>query len=132
MFDGTTEIISDVSFLLPSFEYTHIICVPTEKEGVPCNDFIFDVIKEIIKLEKNNPSPAVLIESTMTPGTACVVLELLEKALPNADVKFGVSPRRDWFTKEGRTLETIWRVYGANTDSSADYFMNLLSIVSIN
>ena len=45
----------------------HFICIPTEKNGIPNNEILEKVIKQI----KNNFNEAlIIIESTLTPGTA--------------------------------------------------------------
>lgn len=123
------DIILDSKELPEHTEFTHIICVPTEKGGIPWEEALLDVVNQIIRLERNNYTPRVLIESTMTPGTAEKILTLMSDALPGAEPWFCVSPRRDWFTSGDKTLENLPRVYGTNSQASADYFEKLLSVV---
>lgn len=123
------DIISNLKELPEYIEHTHVICVPTEKDGSPWEEPLLDVINQIVQIERNNHVLRVLIESTMTPGTAEKMLTLMSNALPQNELWFCVAPRRDWFTSDDKTLENLSRVYGANSETSADYFEELLSVV---
>lgn len=130
--EDTCDIITDIRRLIGKKDLAHIICVPTENNGAPWDAALFDVANKIIEIEKNKAEVAVLIESTMTPGTAKRILDLLQNALPNSEILLCVSPRRDWFTRVDKSIQNLTRVYGANTKKSADFFEKILSVICKN
>lgn len=120
--------------LLPSCQLTHFICIPTEKEGNPYLDILYDVINNIIETEKNNKSNivSVVIESTTVPGTAKKCLDILNNELPNKSIYFSSSPRRDWFLESDKNLVNLPRVLGSNSKKALNYHANLIRQVCKN
>lgn len=82
------------------------IAIPTEKAGEPWFEPLEAVIENI--KESPNKDTLTIIESTLTPGVAD---KYIEPHLKN----FVISPRRDWFTAQDKTLETLPRIVGGNT-----------------
>lgn len=100
----------------------HFVCVPTETNGLPLMDIVTNTIEKISDYEQkqSNNEIMVVIESTLTPGTAkCLHKKLLEK-LPDKHIRFVVAPRRDWFEKD-YDMNSIVRIYGADSEVAADY-----------
>ena len=85
------------------------VAIPTEKDGEPW----FEPLKNVIELinESKNKDSLVIIESTLTPGIAD---QYIEPHIKN----FAIAPRRDWFTDKDKTLETLPRIVGGNTEEN--------------
>lgn len=129
--DGRIRIIKDINGLPESRSIAHIICVPTEKNGEPDMSILFDVVCDIAEWEnrRNNKHTAVLVESTMIPGTADLLIKKLEGLLIGKELLFAVSPRRDWFLNSNMNLSTLPRILGANSEQSMCFFEELLGTV---
>lgn len=106
----------------------HFICVPTEVNGEPNNQTVFEVVDEILNISASYEEINILIESTMSPGTAEKVYHRLLFHKKNRRCRFAVSPRRDWFTKELPSSE-ITRVIGADSSESLSFFKEAISPV---
>ena len=108
----------------------HFICVPTERQGMPQMDDVFSTIQSICNFEKRQLDSEVLIviESTLVPGTG---KELHNYAINNLNktIRFAVAPRRDWFEKD-HNMSDIIRIYGADSDASADIVESYLKITT--
>jgi nucleotide sugar dehydrogenase len=112
----------------------HFIAIPTEKDGKPYFNILFDVLEKITKLKKlklNNP-PLIIIESTLTPKFS------EKKILPyfnkhnikiGEDILYSVAPRRDWFVEGTKTLDKLDRVFGSADFKSGLETKRVLSIV---
>ena len=122
---------SNPNKLSVDFSLGHLICVPTEKNGEPWDEPLWDVVHKILSLynRSSNSVLTVIIESTLVPGTANKVLDYLQTNINHGELYFGVSPRRDWFVSGGKTLKSMPRVYGCNSDNADKYIHNLLGIV---
>jgi len=100
-----------------------LVCVNTEKDGGTWDGPLKDVCQKITKV---SPTPLTIIESTLTPGwTDSIVRPILGNYKPVA-----VAPRRDWFTLQGMSLETLDRVVGATSDAALAQAIDVLGIVS--
>ena len=109
----------------------HFVCVPTELNGFPMMDTVKDTILKIcdFEKEKENQNVTVVVESTLTPGTAKELHELLVENLSEKKIRFVVAPRRDWFEKNYRLCDIV-RIYGADSVSTADYIEPILKITT--
>ncbi len=105
----------------------HFICVPTEKNGVPHNKILEKVIKQI----KINFSEAlIIVESTLTPGTAeQIIKKYLINHLQQGKYFFSVAPRRDWFVDNSKNLVEMDRVFGGWSKKCTYLTKKVLSIV---
>lgn len=106
----------------------HFVCVPTEVNGEPDSSIISGVIDDILSTSSADEDINVLIESTMSPGTAEKLYRKLLLGCHSRRCRFGVSPRRDWFTKEIPGSEIV-RVIGADNGENLEFFKELLSPV---
>ncbi len=97
------------SFLKQNIYDAIFVAVPTEKDGEPWFHPLQNVIEQIYM--SKNKDTLVIIESTLTPGIAD---KYIEPYLKN----FAIAPRRDWFCDKGKTLETLPRIVGGNTDEN--------------
>ncbi len=105
----------------------HFICIPTEKNGIPNNEILEKVIKQI----KNNFNEAlIIIESTLTPGTAeKMVKKHLINFLKRKKYFLSVAPRRDWFVDNSKNLADMDRVFGGWSKQCTYLTKKVLSIV---
>lgn len=129
------ELTCDYNLIDYSSIAAHLICVPTEKNEQPYNEALYDVIDKICDKEsKVNGKDyfAILIESTMIPGTAKQIEEYILKKEINKKFVFGVAPRRDWFLSSDKNLKNLHRVYGGNSEKSSLFWKDVLSIVCDN
>lgn len=85
------------------------VAVPTEKNGEPWFEPLESVIENIT--QSKNKDTLTIIESTLTPGIAD---KYIEPYLKN----FAIAPRRDWFTEKDKTIETLPRIVGGNTEEN--------------
>ena len=109
----------------------HLIAIPTEKNGKPYFDILFDVLKKLSILIKKNIKPIIIIESTLTPKfTDKFIIPYFNKlGLNNEDYILGIAPRRDWFVANTKTIEKLDRVVGAKNYKEGLLIKNILSIV---
>ena len=117
----------------------HFISVPTEKNGKPYLEPIKWVLDKISKLNNNyfnskKYKPCVIIESTLVPKTTDKYLKkIFDKNKTSIDNFFYcVAPRRDWFETKDKTLATLSRVFGCNSEKAKKEIFNILKIVSKN
>ena len=120
--------------LINSNFVAHFIAIPTEKDGKPYFDALFDVLRKIIKLKKINfkLTPIVIIESTLTPKfSENKILPFLKKnnIKIGKDLLYAVAPRRDWFVEGTKSIVDIDRVYGSTDQQSSKIVGEILSIV---
>lgn len=122
---------SNYKDLLKSDYKIHLIAIPTEKDGKPYFKILFDVLKKISTIIKNNSKPIIIIESTLTPKfTTKFILPYFKKiGVKNNDYILSVAPRRDWFVANTKTIENLDRVVGAKNLKEGKLIKNILSIV---
>jgi nucleotide sugar dehydrogenase len=130
---GLIESTDNYKRLLEDDILVHLVAIPTEKDGEPFLDILYDVIDKICEMSnKKGPKPLIIIESTLTPRTSenKILPKFKEKGfIPGDDFLYGVSPRRDWFVSGGKNLEELDRVYGGFDDDSACAMNDVLGIV---
>ena len=112
----------------------HLVCIPTEKDDVPYNGILIDVIEKLATFQGLNldSPPLVIIESTLTPNTAeeIIVSTLEKKGLTvGKDILLGVAPRRDWFISPEKSLRALPRVVGGTTPETTALMGEVLGIV---
>lgn len=110
----------------------HIIAVNTEKDEQPYHEALEDVCT---KIGFSPHVSLIIIESTMAPGWVDkFVKPILNDPLSRLDGVLAkavvVAPRRDWFTLQGMSLETLDRVVGASSKQALNMAVDVLSIVS--
>tara|TARA_Y100000590_G_scaffold465297_1_gene637214 strand:- start:1705 stop:3027 length:1323 start_codon:yes stop_codon:yes gene_type:complete len=115
----------------------HFIAIPTEKNGKPFFDILFNVLEKLIKIikTKNKIRPVVIIESTLTPQCSeKKIIPFFKKhnLVPGKDFIYGVAPRRDWFVEGTKSLVDIDRVFGSTDVNSSKIIKDILSIVCKN
>ena len=128
------KFVTDLSSLKVEKECVHLICVPTERDNEPWNEALFDVINKIIDFcnSKSISTVNLVIESTMIPGTSCVVLKQIQEMCTGKIIRFAVSPRRDWFVTDGGNLKNLNRVIGCDSKASFEYFKTIIGDVCDN
>lgn len=115
----------------------HFIAIPTEKNGKPFFDILFNVLSKIVSIinKKKNIKPAIIIESTLTPQfSEKKIIPFFKKynLYPGKDFIYGVAPRRDWFVEGTKSLTDIDRVFGSTDKSSSKIIKDILSLVCKN
>ena len=114
----------------------HFVAIPTEKDGKPFFDILFNVLKKLIVIIKQKKTkPVIIIESTLTPECSeKKIIPFFKKhdLKPGKDFIYGVAPRRDWFVEGTKSLVDIDRVFGSTDNRSSKIIKNILSIVCKN
>ena len=93
---------SKYSELLTENFLAHFIAVPTEKNGKPYFEALFDVLSKIAKIRGKNIRipPIIIVESTLAPKLSdkkIIPFFKKRKLKLGQDILFSVAPRRDWF-----------------------------------
>lgn len=113
----------------------HFICVPTEKNALPYDKALVDVIKKIAsyyKIKTDFP-PLIIIESTISADR---IEKIIIPKLKNTklklwrDILLAVAPRRDWFVSAEKSIVTIPRIVGGINNEAAEFAVDVLKIVS--
>tara|TARA_A100001011_G_C14295135_1_gene838122 strand:- start:1263 stop:2576 length:1314 start_codon:yes stop_codon:yes gene_type:complete len=122
---------SNYKNLLSNKYKVHLIAIPTEKNGKPYFDILFDVLKKLSPIIKKKTKPIIIIESTLTPKfTDKFIIPYFKKlGFKNEDYILGIAPRRDWFVAKTKTIEKLDRVVGAKNYKEGLLIKNILSIV---
>lgn len=114
----------------------HIISVPTERGAEPSSAALEDIMPLICEVIRDTDLgglvPSVIIESTIQPSWIdTVVIPALRTSgfKPGEDVFVGAAPRRDWFSGNVHTLETLPRVVGGSGDEATAVLIALYSLV---
>jgi len=112
----------------------HLICIPTEKDDVPYDGILVDVMEKLSafgKIRTESP-PLIIIESTLTPNTTeKTIIPAFEKQgmKVGKDILVGVAPRRDWFISPEKSLKNLPRVVGGTTPETTALMKDVLGIV---
>ncbi|MFA1612251.1 nucleotide sugar dehydrogenase [Halobellus rubicundus] len=135
--DGLLEATSDANSLFDDDISFHLLAIPTEKDGVPWDGALSDVVETIVgNYDRNREDPVlVVIESTLTPGmTDNIVVPIVEESALEfgEDICIGVAPRRDWFISPDKNLRTLPRVFGGQDDATTDLMEEVLGVVCNN
>ncbi len=115
------ELSNDFHDALDESCHIHFICIPTERNGIPCNDVLYDVVDKILSVKRNNPI-LIVIESTIEPNwldTVYQKIELLNLTI-GKDVLIATGPRRDLFGDVNFSLRNTNRVIGGDSDYTID------------
>ncbi len=114
----------------------HFISVPTEKNGKPFLKPIKWVLDKISKSDlkdhyKQNKK-CIIIESTLVPKTTDIVLKkiFLKNKSKIDNFHYCVAPRRDWFETKDKTLNSLTRVFGCNSEFAKKQIYKILNIVT--
>jgi len=132
---GLISATTDWKSLIDPDVVAHLLCIPTEKQDEPFDEYLIDVIKKLCTykdIEVSQP-PLVIVESTLTPDRMEKIIFpiLRERGLePGVDILMGVAPRRDWFAEPEMTLVTLPRVVGGSTQETSEFMLKLLGLVS--
>ncbi|MBI4489877.1 MAG: nucleotide sugar dehydrogenase [Deltaproteobacteria bacterium] len=132
--DGLIEATTNWRELIDPHVLVHLVAVPTERDNEPYYDYLEDVVRKLANvrvLDAEFP-PLVIVESTLTPGTADerIIPLLLEAGLEvGKDVLLGVAPRRDWFLESDKNLTNLARVYGGFDEGTSALMEDMLGIV---
>ena len=130
MMRATTEWQQLISADVP----VHLICIPTEKDDVPYNGILVDVVEKLCGFNKSGikSPPLIIIESTLTPNTTeQIIIPVFEKKgmKVGRDILVGVAPRRDWFISPEKNLRNLPRVVGGTTPETTALMGEVLGIV---
>jgi UDP-N-acetyl-D-glucosamine dehydrogenase len=110
---------------------THLIAVPTEKDGCPHDAIVLDVL-EYLLVQRRGYAHTVIVESTLTPGTIDRFLAAHPEVRETitAGAALAIAPRRDWFCDREKNLTTLPRVVGGVTPRCTERAMEVLGRVS--
>jgi len=130
MMRATTEWQQLISEDIP----VHLICIPTEKDDIPYDGVLIDVMEKLAAFNKESMKspPLIIIESTLTPNTTeKTIIPAFEKkgAKVGRDILVGVAPRRDWFISPEKSLKNLPRVVGGTTPETTTLMKEVLNIV---
>ena len=116
--------LSEIKKINPEVNF---VCIPTEKNGKPLMNILQKTIQNIKKVSS---SGIIIIESTLTPGTADkIVNRYLKKDIKDKKFLFAVAPRRDWFVDGTKNLTNMDRVFGGINKESTILCNKILRIV---
>ena len=112
----------------------HLLCIPTEKDDVPYDGILIDVIEKLSTFRSISAEypPLIIIESTLTPNTTGkTIIPAFEKRgiKVGRDILVGVAPRRDWFISPEKSLKNLPRVVGGTTPETTAMMKEVLGIV---
>lgn len=112
----------------------HLICIPTEKDDIPYNGILVDVMEKLSAFGKASMEspPLIIIESTLTPNTTekTIIPAFEKKGMKvGKDILVGVAPRRDWFISPEKSLKNLPRVVGGTTPETTALMKDVLGIV---
>ena len=112
----------------------HLICIPTEKDDVPYDGILVDVMEKLSTFGKASTKspPLIIIESTLTPNTTekTIIPAFEKKGMKvGRDILLGVAPRRDWFISPEKSLKNLPRVVGGTTPETTALMGEVLGIV---
>lgn len=114
---GALRATSNVADVLTLGHSVHIVCVPTESNGVIDASALTDVVTRLAGRAGARPL-YLIIESTIAPLWLDTVVHRVfgEAGLRRGvDYHVGVSPRRDWLTDQERTMASTPKVIGGES-----------------
>jgi len=131
---GMMKATTDWQQLISADIPVHLICIPTEKDDVPYDGILIDVIEKLSTFGKMNMEspPLIIVESTLTPNTTeRTIIPAFEKkgVKIGKDILVGVAPRRDWFISPEKSLKNLPRVVGGTTPETTALMGEILAIV---
>lgn len=131
---GMMKATTDWQQLISEDVPVHLICIPTEKDDVPYNGILVDVVEKLSGFNKSGKKspPLIIIESTLTPNTTeQIIIPAFEKKgmKVGRDILVGVAPRRDWFISPEKNLRNLPRVVGGTTPETTALMGEVLGVV---
>lgn len=134
--DGLFEATTNESRLLKEDVAVHFLAIPTEKDGIPWDGALRDVMQQLVTIAADREEPIlVVVESTLTPGTSeDVIVPIIEESdlTLGEDLLFGVAPRRDWFISPDKNLRSLPRVFGGADERTTELMERVLGVVCRN
>lgn len=132
---GMMRATNDWEKLISKDVAVHFVCVPTERNALPYDLALQDVIKKISSFHKIKTDfpPLVIIESTISADRIekIIIPELKRTKLRLwTDILLAVAPRRDWFVSAEKSVITIPRVVGGVNNAATTLAAEVLGIVS--
>ncbi|WP_328923227.1 hypothetical protein OG429_40050 [Streptomyces sp. NBC_00190] len=128
---------SDSQTVLSANCLVHMIAVPTERDGAPCQESLQEVFEELAAAiahgELRGRCPIVIVESTLTPGTTgqlIVPILRLHGLEVGRDLGLALAPRRDWFLAEGQGMRELDRIYAGYDQFSSRSAASILELVN--
>lgn len=97
----------------------HFVAVPTEREGEPWFEPIWDALGKI-----HAQNGIAVIESTLSPRLIASIKERFPA------LKYAVAPRRDWFGSPELNLASLPRVVGSDDQATLNQVVDVLGIVT--
>lgn len=115
------ELSSDYRDALNESCHIHFICIPTERNGIPCSEVFFDVVDKILSIKRNTPI-LIIIESTIEPNWLDEMYKKIESLnlIIGEDVLIGTGPRRDLFGDESFSLSNTNRVVSGDSENTIE------------
>lgn len=131
---GMMKATADWQQLISADIPVHLICIPTEKDDVPYDGILIEVVEKLCSFKKVSMKlpPLIIIESTLTPNaTENTIIPAFERKgmKVGRDMLVGVAPRRDWFISPEKSLKNLPRVVGGTTTETTALMQEVLGIV---
>lgn len=113
--DWRSHFVATTAFHQVAQERTHILAVPSERDGEPWMELVYQVVGKLLALIPDGS--LIIIESTMVPGAIDHIVNQVdvEHRIVSGAVRLAVAPRRDWFADPSKNLATIPRILGGYT-----------------
>lgn len=110
----------------------HIVCVNTDRAGLPIDGPLTDVLSRIAALRSPSDETLVCIESTVRPSwlSKLVVPALEHGAGTSSRLHLATAPRRDWMLSPDMNIKTLPRVVGVAQPSSRALVAQLYAAVT--
>ncbi|MER5197829.1 nucleotide sugar dehydrogenase [Streptomyces sp. NPDC002755] len=128
---GALRATTDAADVLKPGHAVHILCVPTEANGVIDASALHDVVMRLAEGAQARPL-YLIIESTIAPvWLDSVVHSVLGDAgwRRGVDYHVGVSPRRDWLTDRERSMVSTPKVIGGESPEIVTLMRRLYTAV---
>ncbi|MDI5963971.1 UDP binding domain-containing protein [Streptomyces sp. SL13] len=106
----------------------HIICVNTDRNGVPLTGPLHDVLARLVAARDGARESLVVLESTVSPSW---LAESVGPAFAGDDrVHLATAPRRDWMLSPDMNVRTLPRVVGVAAERSRGLLADLYAPVT--
>lgn len=130
--DGSLKATADKYRVWVLQKETHVIAVPSERDGAPFMEIVFEVVREIVANRRMSRGVTILIESTLTPGTMHDLVDMVTRQgeVVGRTVYLAACPRRDWFPSGDHNLKTLTRIVGGVTPACTERAVSVLALVS--
>jgi nucleotide sugar dehydrogenase len=101
----------------------HLLAIPTERNGAICSDALRQVCTQIASARAAARPLYLILESTISPAWIDEIVHATFQAAGwrhNADYHVGCSPRRDVFGDTSYSMQSLSKVYGADSAEGAE------------